>query len=148
MSSFVSSILATGLSVLEKHGSRHSLRTHLLKKMLSVHLVLMDLQKRFLACCTSSACQAAGYNGAKAVQMNSEQLKDEWERGIIQSCLLFQDHENLLSHSDAENSLCHVVPELEQYADSPWTGFPTIRDKKNHKFVILGFSQLQSSKSF
>ena len=52
-------------------------------------------EKRFLACYISSVCQAAGQNRGKAFQMNSEQLKDNWERGIIKCCLLSQDHENL-----------------------------------------------------
>ena len=34
--------------------------------------------------------------------MNSEQLKDDWERGIIQSCLPSEDVENLLSLSLSE----------------------------------------------
>ena len=66
--------------------------------------------KRFLAY-MSSVCQAAGWNRGKDFQNNSEQLNDDWERGIIQSCLLSQDPENLWNHS--ESSLFLVIPEFE-----------------------------------
>ena len=60
--------------------------------------------QRFLACYTSSVCQAACYNRSKACPRNSAQEEDDWERGITQSCLLLsQDHENLMSQ--LENSL-------------------------------------------
>ena len=65
--------------------------------LLYVHLVQMDLQKLSWQPDTSSVCQAAGWNRGKAFQMNSEQTKDDWERGVIQNCLLSQDLKNLWS---------------------------------------------------
>ena len=63
--------------------------------MLSVHLVQMDLQKSFLACYTSSVWQDAGQSRGQAFHIDSEHLKDDWDRGITWSCLLSQDHEYL-----------------------------------------------------
>ena len=75
--------------------------------MLSVHLVQEDFQKRK----KSSVYQAGGKNRGKAFQKNSEQLKDDWERWITQSCLLSQDHGHLWNRS--ESSLYLEIPEFE-----------------------------------
>ena len=72
--------------------------------------------------------------------MNSEQVKDDLERGMIHNCLLSLDLQNLLSHLD-------VIPEFEPQADSLWTGFPAIRVGKIHPFVFLELSHFQNSKS-
>ena len=53
VSLFISSILAKHLPAHESTGLPYFLRTQLSKKMPSVHLVQMDLQKRFLAHNTS-----------------------------------------------------------------------------------------------
>ena len=70
-----------------------------------------------------------GLEPRQGFPLNSEQLKDDWECAIIQSCLLFQDHENLLIHS--KNSLYLIVPEFEPQADSLSTGIPAIREESS-----------------
>ena len=48
---------------------------------------------------------------ARTSNNNSEQLKDDWEHGTIQSCMLSQDPESILGHS--EKSLNLVRREFE-----------------------------------
>ena len=53
---------------------------------------------------------------------------DDQERGMTQSCWLFQDLQSIFSHSD--NLLYLAVPEFEPQTDLLWTGFPSIRLEK------------------
>ena len=58
--------------------------------MLSVHLVQMDPQKRFLVYHMSSVYQVAGKNPSKTLQKNSEHLEDDlktWDNPELLLCL-------------------------------------------------------------
>ena len=58
---------------------------------------------------------AASKNRGWSFLSETEYSWIDWKRGIIQSCLQFQDHRILLHHS--RNSPCLAVPESEPLAD-------------------------------
>ena len=138
----VSSNLATGFPVLDSTGSpivavgllAYTFFFLKKKRVLSLHLVQMDLQKTFPGILHKSCASSCGLKSWRGFPKNSEQQKEDSARGMIQSCWPFQDPENIHRHS--EILIYRAVPEFEPWAYLLWSGFPAIRVGSTHPFVF------------
>ena len=81
------------------------------RKLLVVHSVQVDLQKRFSICQMSPVLQAADKNRGYAFDDYSEHSQADRERGTTQNCLPFQDQRILWYRSGSSPGL--VVPDFE-----------------------------------
>ena len=95
--------MAASLPVFRDTGSQcASVRLLAFPKQAAVGSFGASGSSRNVSRCTllSSVCQAAGKNRGQAFHQDSEQLQDDRERGITQSCLPSQDHGNPWNRSE------------------------------------------------